>query len=101
MSAATQAARWSGLPPAWRRATVRNMARCASRYASWIERKHGVVIPARRITRAESENRIPGFLGHGERDPGRRSDPGAEFPWDTFLYDYAKLRTAAKNRAKK
>src|SRR5690606_10054538 len=34
----------------------------------------------------------PGFLAHGDADPGRRSDPGTEapnlFPWDEFLAFY-------------
>lgn len=89
VSAATEAARWPSLPPAWRDACVRNMARGAARYARWIEAEHGVTIPARRITREQSEARVPGFISHGERDPGRRTDPGPEFPWSTFLTYYA------------
>lgn len=92
VSAATQAHRWPTLPRTWRRATVRNMAKAAARYALWLEAEHGTVIPARRITREQSEARVAGFLGHGERDPGRRSDPGADFPWSTFLADYARFR---------
>lgn len=91
VSAATQAARWPSLPQAWRRATVRNMAKAAARYARWVKAEHGITIPARRITRAESDARVPGFLSHAERDPSRRSDPGAAFPWATFLADYARF----------
>lgn len=88
VSAATQAHRWPTLPREWTEATVRNMARAAARYARWIKREHGVEIPARRITREESDRRVPGFLSHAERDPARRSDPGAGFPWDLFLETY-------------
>lgn len=89
VSAATQAAKWLQASEEWRRATVRNMARASARYARWIKTEHGVVIPARRITRAQSEARMPGFISHGERDPGRRSDPGPAFPWVLFLTAYA------------
>jgi hypothetical protein len=89
VSAATQAAKWNQASKEWREATVRNMAKAAARYARWIKREHGVTIPARRITRAQSEARVPGFISHGERDPGRRTDPGPDFPWDLFLTTYA------------
>lgn len=91
VSAATQAARWATLPKAVRRAMVRNMAKAAARYAKWIRAERGIIIPARRITRAQSEARVPGFLAHADRDPDRRSDPGAGFPWATFLADYARF----------
>lgn len=91
VSGATQAAKWNQASPEWRRATVRNMARGAARYAKWVKRKHGITIPARRISKAESDRQVPGFISHGERDPGRRSDPGADFPWDLFLSDYKRF----------
>jgi hypothetical protein len=89
VSAATQAHRWPALSPEWRDATVRNMARAAARYARWLRAEHGITIPARRISRAQSDARIPGFISHAERDPGRRTDPGADFPWELFLDNYA------------
>lgn len=88
VSAATQAAKWNAAPKEWRKNTVRNMAKAAARYAKWIKAEHGVTIPARRITRTQSSNRVPGFISHGERDPGRRTDPGASFPWEMFLNYY-------------
>lgn len=90
VSAATQAAKWPSLSRGWREATVRNMARAAARYARWLKAEHGITIPARCITRAESEKKTPGFISHGERDPGRRSDPGKDFPWQLFLSEYAR-----------
>lgn len=92
ISAATQAARWATLPESWREATVRNMARAAVRADAYVHSVHGVHVPARRITRAESDRRVEGFISHAERDPGRRSDPGAGFPWEFFLRTYAELR---------
>lgn len=89
VSAATQAAKWRELGDDWVDATVRNMARATARYATWLHEHYGIVIPARRITRAESEHRKPGFISHAERDPDRRTDPGRYFPWDDFLGYYA------------
>ncbi|WP_166390331.1 N-acetylmuramoyl-L-alanine amidase [Nocardioides ochotonae] len=91
VSAATQAHRWPSLSQAWREGAVRNMAAAAANYARWLRAEHGIEIPARRITRAQSEARVPGFLSHGERDPGRRTDPGQDFPWSLFLTTYADL----------
>lgn len=89
LSAATQAAKWMQATKAWREATVKNMARDAADAARWLKKHHDITVPARRITRAQSEARVPGFISHGERDPGRRSDPGPSFPWDLFLKTYA------------
>lgn len=91
ISAATQAARWPTLPEAWVEATVVNMARAAARADAYVHSLHGVHIPARRITRAESDRRVEGFISHGERDPGRRTDPGPAFPWKLFLDSYEEL----------
>jgi N-acetyl-anhydromuramyl-L-alanine amidase AmpD len=89
VSAATQAAKWASLPEEWRDRCVQNMARAAARYARWLEAEHNITIPPRRISRAQSENRVPGFISHAERDPARRTDPGNAFPWRTFLRYYA------------
>lgn len=92
VSGATQAHRWPTLPLLRRRAIVRNMAKAAARYAAWLESTEGIVIPARRITREQSELLVPGFLAHGDRDPNRRTDPGKAFPWDYFLRCFRKFR---------
>jgi hypothetical protein len=89
VSAATQAAKWSQLRPSWVDATVRNMAAASARYARWLRSQRGILIPARLITREQSENRVPGFISHAKRDPKRRTDPGATFPWNQFLGDFA------------
>lgn len=91
LSGALRAADWPRLTKAKRDAFVENYAQAAARYARWVKKTHGVTIPARRISRAESEARVPGFISHGERDPGRRTDPGAEFPWTQFLDRFAAL----------
>lgn len=91
VSGATQAAKWASMPQAWRDGCVRQMAAAASRYARWLRSRTGIVIPARRITRAQSEARVPGFISHAERDPARRTDPGANFPWAQFLDLFAQF----------
>lgn len=89
VSIATRADVWPLAPAVWRHGAVRQAAMSTARYARWLKKTHGIVIPARRISRAQSEARIPGFISHGERDPGRRHDPGAQFPWAMFLAAYA------------
>jgi hypothetical protein len=91
VSAATQAAKWSQLRPGWVRSTVENMALASARYARWLFAQRGILIPARLISRDDSERRIPGFISHAKRDPDRRTDPGATFPWDMFLGDFAAI----------
>lgn len=91
VSIATRADVWPLAPAAWRAGAVEQAAQAAARYARWLHARNGTVIPARRITAAEARNRVPGFISHAELDPGRRTDPGAEFPWDTFLARYAEL----------
>ena len=85
VSAATKADEWSTVPTGWRNACVRNMAAAAATYADWLVKRTGIIIPARRVTRSESELGVAGFISHAERDPARRTDPGAAFPWADFL----------------
>lgn len=95
ISAATQAHRWNGLPDKWVEETVRNMAVAAHRASDLLEKVHGVRIPAKRRTKAETDRRLEGFISHGERDPGRRTDPGKDFPWDMFFRFYKELENPA------
>jgi len=89
VSVATRADVWPLAPRAWRDGAVRQAAMCTARYARWLKATQGIIIPARRISRAQSEARQPGFLAHGDRDPGRRHDPGLHFPWAAFLHAYS------------
>lgn len=91
ISIATRADTWPLAPKQWRERAVENAARAAVRQAAWVKAQTGIVIPARRITRDESERKVPGFISHAQRDPTRRTDPGAEFPWSDFLDLYADL----------
>jgi hypothetical protein len=73
----------------WVTGALRNGARAAADMARWVESTTDIVVPARRITPAQYRAGRPGFIGHGELDPGRRSDPGLHFPWEEFLAHYA------------
>lgn len=91
LSFACRAADWPNMSTDRKAAFITNGARAAADAAAWLEREHGTTLPARRITRAQSDQRVPGFISHGERDPGRRTDPGPAFPWDLFLDTYTQL----------
>lgn len=91
LSVATRADVWPWAPKVWRDGAVHQAAAAAARYAFWLHARRGITIPARRINRAESEMRVPGFISHAERDPARRHDPGAGFPWPQFLAHYEHL----------
>lgn len=95
VSAACRAHEWHLIPEARRVAIVRNLAAAAAEHARVIERDVGITVPARRITRAEAVAKVPGFIGHGEIDTARRTDPGPGFDWPLFLTTYAEL-TAPK-----
>jgi len=89
VSVATRADKWTQAPRAWRDGAIQQAAMSAARYARWLKATRRIVIPARRINRAQSEARIPGFISHAERDPTRRTDPGVAFPWAMFLNAYS------------
>lgn len=91
ISAATRADTWPLAPAVWRDGCIEQMAQAAAEYARWLYGYNGTVIPARRITEKQAREKVPGFISHGELDPGRRSDPGAHYPWVTFLARYAEL----------
>jgi len=99
VSVATRADVWPVAPKAWRDGAVHQAAAAASRYAHWLHDRRGILIPARRINRVESEMRIPGFISHAERDPARRTDPGRSFPWAQFLAHYEHLTADLRPQA--
>lgn len=88
LSFACRAADWPHMSPEQRAAYVEQGAIAAARGNEWLKANHGIDTPARRITRPQSDARVPGFISHGERDPGRRTDPGVGFPWRLFLDRY-------------
>lgn len=84
ISGATQAAKWNAAPQEWREEVATNMGVAAGRKAIWLKKYKGIDVPARRITKEQSDNRARGFITHAERDPERRTDPGKDFPWNFF-----------------
>lgn len=85
ISFALSAADWPRLSPTRRAAFLHQGAVAFARQQAWL-RAHGYpTTPLRRINRAQSDARVPGFISHAERDPSRRTDPGAGFPWAEFL----------------
>lgn len=89
LSLMMNAADWPTLAAAEEAALLGTMVSMAHHAAAWLRSEHGIVVPAHRITKAESDQGMAGFIAHGARDPGRRSDPGPDFPWAAFLSQYA------------
>lgn len=85
ISFALSAADWPRLSTARRDAFLAQGARAFARQQAWL-RAHGYPTTSlRRVTRAQSDAGVAGFISHAERDPSRRTDPGREFPWAEFL----------------
>lgn len=83
---------WPKMTAAKRAAFLEHGAAAAARQARWVFDRRGIVVPARKITRAQSDMRVPGFVYHADRDPARRKDPGVTlFPLDEFLARFARL----------
>ena len=69
VSFACRAADWPHMDPDRREAFLANGARAAREAATWLADQHGITVPARRVTRAQSDQRAAGFISHAERDP--------------------------------
>ena len=90
LSMAYKKAEWATLPDDYRHRTLANAAKAAADMARWAQETEGITIPAKHITPAEYRAGKPGFVGHGELDPDRRSDPGwGDDDWAEFLALYA------------
>lgn len=100
ISFACKAAGWRGMSDERRAAMIAQGAEAAAEAARWLRDVHGIAVPAVQITRAQSELRQPGFISHGARDPGRRTDPGVDFPWAAFLLAFVHIMTRPQRRAK-
>lgn len=85
ISFALAAKDWPNMRPEKVEAFLRNGAAAYAKQQAWLRRMGYPLTPVRRVNKVDSTNGAAGFISHGERDPGRRSDPGARFPWDRFL----------------
>jgi hypothetical protein len=85
LSFALKATDWPRLRPAKRDAFLTQGARALARQQAWLLEHRYPLTPLRTISRAESDRGVPGFIAHALRDPDRRTDPGAHFPWARFF----------------
>lgn len=78
-SFATRAYLWPSKPDRWQTGALQIAAgRCRLRADAF-------GVPVRRLTRRQYREGASGFVGHGDVDPTRRTDPGPQFPWQRFL----------------
>lgn len=89
ISLAMNAGDWSNLTPDRSNALVDSAVQMSLIAARWLV-SQGIPPPAaERLTKSQSDDpAASGFITHADRDPTRRSDPGADFPFDTFLTQY-------------
>lgn len=66
------------------RTIIDRMALEAADFVTYMKGR-GVTVPIKRISRADALAKRPGFLAHGDTDPGRRTDPGVDFDWTYFF----------------
>ncbi|WP_454728843.1 N-acetylmuramoyl-L-alanine amidase [Cellulosimicrobium protaetiae] len=85
ISFAVQAHLWATYPPAFVTKILRQGARTTAEAIRDLKKVWGITVPLKRINRKQALAKAPGFIGHGETDPTRRSDPGPAFPWARFL----------------
>ena len=97
LSFACRADRWPTLPASWVDGAIDRGVEAAGDMAAWVLETRGIVVPAYHLTREEYYAGRPGFIGHGELDPGRRSDPGTAFPWKRFIDQFAAYTGAPTN----
>lgn len=88
LSFAVYAAEWDNLDDDEIDAMLTAAATVVLEYAA----ARGLDIPARHVTGDQAKAGLSGFVGHGELDPGRRTDPGEQFRWARFLAIYGDLK---------
>lgn len=92
LSWACRAAQWPTLPPDWVTAAIVNGAREAARMSAWVLETYGYPIPARLLTGQQAKAGVHGFVTHQAVEdltkPGRRTDPGRHFPFNSFFVNY-------------
>ncbi len=92
ISLSMNSADWPNLTAARRSAFTTTAAEMAVIAARWLGDR-GLAFPeARLLTKSQSDApNASGFISHARRDPARRSDPGAQFPWTEFFRMYRQL----------
>lgn len=96
ISFANRTTDWAKMSNDRKRKTIRRGAQGAARAARWVKKNYGIDIPTKKISKAASDLGKPGFLGHGDRDPSRRSDPGKDFPWNMFFDEFDRAMKRGK-----
>lgn len=91
LSAACRTVDWTRMDTATLLAFVNNLAHAAAEMNAHSIRRGAGCIQGRRISKAQSDAGVSGFVTHGDRDPRRRTDPGVNFPWNSFLARYNQL----------
>lgn len=84
ISFACRAADWPKMSTERREAFLRQGALAFARQQAWLTANGYPTTPLRRVTKAQSDKGEAGFISHADRDPGRRSDPGRDFPWNEW-----------------
>ncbi len=92
ISLAMNAGDWSRISAARRTELVTTAAQMAAIAATWLKGR-GLAAPAASLLTKTQSNRstASGFISHARRDPSRRSDPGADFPWTQFFEIYERF----------
>lgn len=84
---------WRRMTPTKRKAMLRNGAEAFARQQAYRRSIGAPLTELRLITKAQSDAGMSGFIYHGWRDPGRRSDPGTIppnlFPFTEFIHECA------------
>lgn len=76
---------WTKAPDAWLTGVITNAAYRVAQHCATFEIDPVLMfIPGRRYASAINPKGT-GIVSHHVLDPGRRTDPGFGFPWDTFL----------------
>lgn len=90
ISLAMNAGDWPKLSQARRGQFLDTAAQMSVIAARWMVDRGTPVPEARLLSKAESDRAdAAGFISHARRDPGRREDPGAGFPWPEFFARYS------------
>lgn len=87
ISFALRTSDWSTLSREKRRAFLRQGAVAFARQQRWLRAKGYPTTPLRWVSREQSSAGVAGFIRHSQRDPARRTDPGANFPADEWFQE--------------